>query len=62
MQEITLKVYDLRGQEMATLVNERKSAGEHRVNFDASRLASGIYFYKLTAGRFSETKKMLLVR
>jgi hypothetical protein len=61
-QEVTLKIYDLRGREIATLVHARQAAGEHSINFDASRFASGVYFYKLTAGRFSEAKKMLLVR
>ncbi len=59
---ITLKVYDLLGREVATLVNENQSAGIYEVEFNASRLSSGVYFYKLTAGNFSQTKKMILLR
>jgi len=61
-QFVTLKVYDLLGREIATLVNEEKPAGEYEVEFDASGLTSGIYFYQLKAGQFSETKKMVLLR
>jgi hypothetical protein len=59
---VLLKVYDLLGREVATLVNEEKSAGEYSVQFDASSLASGIYFYRLIVGRQIETKKMILLR
>jgi hypothetical protein len=55
-------VYDILGKEVATLVNERKAAGSHRVSFDASKIPSGLYFYRLNAANFSQTKKMLLVR
>ena len=58
----TLKVYDVLGNEVATLVNEEKPAGSYEVNFDAEGLSSGIYFYKLQAGSFVETKKMILLR
>ncbi len=58
----TLKVYDVLGNEIATLVNEEKDRGVHTVNFDASQLASGIYIYKLQAGSFVETKKMILMK
>lgn len=58
----TLKVYDVLGNEVATLVDEYKDAGRYETTFDASRLASGIYFYRLRAGTFVETRKMLLVR
>lgn len=57
-----LKVYDVLGKEIATLVNEEKPAGSYEVEFDASGLSSGIYFYKLQAGSFLETKKMLLLK
>jgi len=50
------------GHEVQTLANEYKSAGTHDVTFDASGLPSGIYFYKLQAGNFTETKKMLLLK
>lgn len=59
---VSLKVYDLLGREVATLVNEIKQAGTHNVKWDASKIASGVYFYKLTAGGFVETKKMVLMR
>jgi hypothetical protein len=59
---VMLKVYDVLGNEVATLVNENKDAGIYTVNFNASQLASGIYFYRLTAGTFVETKKMILLR
>jgi hypothetical protein len=58
----TLKVYDVLGNEVATLVNEFREAGSYEVVFNASSLASGIYFYKLQAGSFVETKKMILMK
>jgi photosystem II stability/assembly factor-like uncharacterized protein len=61
-QFVTLKVYDLLGREVATLVNEEKPAGEYEVEFNATNLPSGIYFYQLKAGDFSETKKMILLK
>ena len=61
-QFIQLKVYDFLGREVATLVNEEKSAGRYEVNFDARSLSSGIYFYNLQAGSFSETKKLILLK
>ncbi|NWG29640.1 MAG: T9SS type A sorting domain-containing protein [Ignavibacteriaceae bacterium] len=59
---VSLKVYDVLGNEIATLVNEKKPAGEYEVEFDASNLPSGIYFYQLKAGSFTETKKMILLK
>ena len=58
---VTLKVYDVLGREVKTLVNSYQSAGEHFVKFDGRGLASGVYFYSLTAGDFSQTKKMILL-
>ncbi|MCJ7552803.1 MAG: T9SS type A sorting domain-containing protein [Ignavibacteriaceae bacterium] len=58
----TLKIYDVLGNEVVTLVDEYKSAGRYEVEFDASNLSSGIYFYKLRAGSFVETKKMILLK
>jgi len=63
-QFVTLKVYDLLGREIATLVNEEKTAGSYNVEFGMQNLelSSGIYFYKLQAGNFVETKKMILLK
>jgi photosystem II stability/assembly factor-like uncharacterized protein len=62
ISQVSLKVYDLLGREVATLVNEDKPAGSYEVEFDAKGLSSGIYFYKIQAGSFVETKKMLLLK
>jgi hypothetical protein len=59
---VTLKVYDILGNEVATLVNEDKPAGNYEIKFDGSNLASGIYFYKLQSGSFAEAKKLLLLK
>jgi hypothetical protein len=59
---VTLKVYDVLGNEIATLVDEEKPAGEYEVEFVASRLPSGIYFYQLKVGSFLQTKKMMLLK
>nr|HMT10926.1 T9SS type A sorting domain-containing protein [Ignavibacteria bacterium] len=59
---VTLKVYDVLGKEVAVLVNEMKQPGFHTVDFDASRLASGIYFYRIDAGQFSSVKRMALIK
>jgi hypothetical protein len=59
---VTLKVYDVLGNEVATLVNEEKPAGEYEVEFDGSELSSGIYFYQLKTGSFIESKKMILMK
>lgn len=58
---VTLKVYDILGAEVATLVNEEKVAGKYEVNFNAI-LASGVYLYKLQANEYISVKKMVLVR
>ena len=59
---VTLRVINLLGQEVATLVDEKRTAGEYDVRFDASGLSSGVYFYRMQAGGFVETKKLLLMR
>jgi len=61
-QLITLKVYDVLGNEVATLFNEEKPEGTYEVDFNGTGLSSGIYFYELSAGNFIETKKMILLR
>jgi hypothetical protein len=60
--KVTLKVFNLLGQVVSTLVNEKQAAGPQSITFDASRLSSGIYFYQITAGSFSATKKMILMK
>jgi hypothetical protein len=60
--QVTLKVFDLLGREVATLVNEEQPAGEHRAVFNASRFSSGIYFYQLHSGGRTLTNKMMLLK
>jgi len=59
---VNLMMYDILGRRVAVLVNERMGAGYHQVKFDGTHLASGVYFYRIQAGSFVETKKLLLVR
>ena len=59
---VTLKIFDILGSEVATLVNEEKVAGRYEINFNASSLASGVYIYKLQAGDFVNSKKMILLK
>jgi hypothetical protein len=61
-QYVTLRIYDILGNEIVTLVNEQKQAGVYNVNFYAGNLASGIYFYKITAGNFTATKKLVFMK
>jgi endo-1,4-beta-xylanase len=58
--KVTLRVFDILGREVKTLVNEVKSPGQYSVTFNGQKLSSGIYFYRLNAGTFSETKKLIL--
>ena len=60
--EVSLKVYDRLGKEIVDLVNGFRSAGTYEINFDASQLSSGIYFYKLSANGMVNTKKMTLIK
>jgi Secretion system C-terminal sorting domain len=62
LQTVTLKVYDLLGREVATLVNEEKPAGEYEVEFNAANLPSGVYFYQLKAGELAQTMKMVYLK
>jgi subtilisin-like proprotein convertase family protein len=59
---VSIKIYDITGKEVATLVNEELNAGTYNIDFDASHLASGTYFYKMTAGGFTDVKKMVVVK
>ncbi len=59
---VNLKIYDITGKEIAVILNEQRKAGYYSVTFDASKLSSGVYFYKLAAGDFSEIKRMVLVK
>jgi hypothetical protein len=60
--KVTLKIYDILGNEVATLVNEEKPAGYYEVEFNASNLASGVYIYRLTSGKFVSTKKLMVLQ
>jgi len=59
---VTIKVYDLLGKEVAVLLNENKQAGIYEINFNASSLSSGVYFYKMSAGKFTSIKRMVLLK
>ena len=57
-----MKVFDMLGREVATLANEKHNPGSYEVEFDARELTSGFYFYRIKAGGFIETKKMMFIR
>jgi len=59
---VTLTVYDVLGKQVTSLVNEFKNAGRYSIRFDANRLSSGMYFYKISAGNFSQIKKFILMK
>jgi hypothetical protein len=59
---VKLIVYDILGREIKTLLNKPIQPGEYEIEFDGSELPSGVYFYKLSAGNFVETKKMMLIK
>ena len=61
-QFVQLKIYDVLGREVASLVNEEKPSGSYEINFNAAQLSSGIYFYKMQAGSFVQIKKMILLK
>jgi hypothetical protein len=60
--EVRLSVYDILGREVSVLINERRDAGVHEVKFEGSGLSSGVYFYRLTVGSYTQTRKLVLVR
>jgi hypothetical protein len=59
---VRLSVFDILGREVSVLVNERRDAGVHEVKFDGSKIASGVYFYRLRAGDFEQTRKLVVLR
>ena len=59
---VTLKIYDILGKEVKTLINEQKATGRYEVKFDASELATGVYLYRIKVNDFVSVKKMLLVK
>lgn len=61
-ENVTIKVYDLLGKEIATLVNENQSAGIHKIKYNAANVSSGFYIYRITAGNFTAAKKMMLLK
>lgn len=62
MQNVSLKIYDILGRQVASLINESKYPGSYQVKFNAGNLPSGSYFYELIAGNFTQTKKMILMK
>ena len=62
MYNVTLRVYDILGREVVTLVNQKQKPGHYEVEFDGSNQPSGIYFYQLIAGTFAETKKLIVLK
>jgi hypothetical protein len=61
-QKVTLKLYNVLGQEVATLINRVQKAGHYQLNYNAKDLASGVYIYTIKAGEFNSSKKMLLLK
>ncbi|MFZ4591485.1 MAG: T9SS type A sorting domain-containing protein, partial [Ignavibacteria bacterium] len=59
---VSLKIYDITGREIETLVNETLQPGSYEVTFDGSKLTSGVYFYKLVTVGYTETKKMVMIK
>jgi hypothetical protein len=59
---VTLKIFNILGQEVATLVNESLEAGSYTASFNASALSSGVYLYKIESGSFTSVKKMMLLK
>jgi endo-1,4-beta-xylanase len=60
--DVSIRVYDITGRLIQTLVNNRQSAGTHTVQFNASNLSSGVYFYRLEAGSYTNVKRMMLIK
>jgi hypothetical protein len=62
LSHVSINVYDVLGRKIETLVDAERLPGHYQVTFDASRLPSGIYFYRLTAGSFVQTKKLMVIK
>jgi len=62
VSDVVLTVYDMLGREVATLVRQRQAAGRYRATFNAQNLSSGVYLYRLQAGNFVQTRKMMLLK
>jgi cyclophilin family peptidyl-prolyl cis-trans isomerase len=62
LSQVTLKIFDIKGEEVGELINQELNAGKYKYEFNASELSSGLYFYKIVAGKYSDTKKMLLLK
>ena len=62
VSQVTLRIYDVLGREVAILVNGRQNPGKYSVTFDGSRFPSGVYFYRLTAGNFADAKKLIVIK
>ncbi len=60
--KVSIKIFDVSGRELQTLLDEYKNAGYYTVEFDGQNLSSGIYFYEIIAGNFKDTKKMFLIK
>jgi len=60
--KVSLKIYDILGQEITTLINKYQTAGKHNITFNAGKLPSGTYIYKFNSGSLEQSKKMILVR
>ena len=61
-EDVQIEIYNIAGQKIETLLNERMPAGDHKMEYNARNLASGIYFYKIQAGHFQDVKKMVLIK
>ena len=62
MSKTSLSIYDILGREIITLIDEEKPAGVYQINWDASSISSGVYFYQIKAGDFIQTRKMILLK
>jgi hypothetical protein len=61
-EKVKLDIFNITGQKVETLVDQRMKAGEHSIEFDAKNLASGVYFYQIQAGLFRDVKKMIVIK